>query len=87
MKDRRLFKRFIIGGVLGWITMFGLVPTVMLLGVSFMSRHTDELIDPTFSLQSYFRLFEPALGTMLAESLLMAGTATLLCLLIGYALA
>ena len=84
MKDRRLFKRFIIGGVLGWITLFGIVPTVMLLGVSFMTRHPDNLIDPSFSLQSYLRLFEPALGTMLAQSLIMAGTATLLCLLIGY---
>ena len=84
MKDRRLFKRFIIGGVLGWITLFGIVPTIMLLGVSVMSRHPDDLIDPTFSLQSYFRLFEPALGNMLMQSLIMAGTATLLCLLIGY---
>ncbi|MFW5498087.1 MULTISPECIES: spermidine/putrescine ABC transporter permease PotB [unclassified Maridesulfovibrio] len=84
MKDRRLFKRFIIGGVLGWITLFGILPTVMLLGVSFMTRHTDDLVAPVFSLDSYFRLFEPALGTMLVQSLLMAGTATLLCLLIGY---
>ncbi|WP_319763720.1 spermidine/putrescine ABC transporter permease PotB [Maridesulfovibrio sp.] len=84
MKDKLLFKRFIIGGVLGWITVFGIVPTVMLLGVSFMSRHTDDFIQPVFSLASYYRLFQPALGTMLLQSLLMAGGATLLCLLVGY---
>lgn len=84
MKDRQLFKRFIIVGVLGWIALFGIIPTLMLVGISFMTRDPDKIISPVFSMESYFRLFEPALGTMLAQSLLMAGTATLLCLLVGY---
>ncbi|WP_319544218.1 spermidine/putrescine ABC transporter permease PotB [uncultured Pseudodesulfovibrio sp.] len=84
MKDSRLFKRFIIGGVLGWMTVFGAVPTIMLVGVSFLSRHHDNLIAPTFSLGSYMRLFKPALGAMLLHSLLLAAAATALCLLIGY---
>ncbi len=84
MRDSRLFKRLVIGGVLGWITLFGVIPTLMLTGVSFLRRHPDDLIDPMFSLDSYARLFEPALGSMVLKSLLMATTATALCLLIGY---
>lgn len=84
MKDSSLFKRFIIGGILGWIAVFGVIPTLMLTGVSFLHRHPDHLIEPTFSLDSYARLFEPTLGTMLVQSLVMAATATMLCLLIGY---
>ena len=84
MKNNRLFKRFVMGGFLGWMTLFGVIPTLMLVGVSFLRRHPDDLIGPSFSLESYLRLFEPELGSMLVHSLFMAATATLLCLLIGY---
>lgn len=84
MKDSLLFKRFIIGGVLGWITLFGVIPTLMLMGVSFMRRDPDNLIEFAFSLENYLRLFQPELGSMLVHSMIMAATATLLCLIIGY---
>ncbi|XXJ18762.1 spermidine/putrescine ABC transporter permease PotB [Desulfovibrio caledoniensis] len=83
MKDS-LFKRLVVTGVLGWLVLFGAVPTLMLLAVSFLKRDPDSLISPSFSLSSYFELLQPALGSMLAESMVMAATATLLCLLIGY---
>lgn len=84
MKDSRLFKRFVIGGVIGWMTVFGAVPTLMLVGVSFLRRHPDDLVEPVFTFGNYLRLFEPALGSMLFKSLFMAGMATVLCLLVGY---
>ena len=84
MRDNRLFKRLVICGSVGWIVLFGAVPTLMLTGVSFLKRHPDDLIEPVFSLDSYIRLLDPALGTMLANSLLMAAMATVLCLLVGY---
>ena len=84
MKDNRLFKRFVIGGVICWMIVFGAVPTLMLTGVSFLQRHPDDLIAPIFTLESYQRLLEPALGFMVLESLFMAAAATALCLLIGY---
>ena len=64
--------------------VFGAVPTLMLTGVSFLQRHPDDLIAPVFTLESYQRLLEPALGFMVLESLFMAAAATALCLLIGY---
>lgn len=84
MKDNRLFKRFIVGGVIGWMIAFGAVPTLMLVGVSFLKRHPDDLVIPTFTFESYLRLFEPALASMVFESLFMAAAATALCLVIGY---
>ncbi|WP_338669644.1 spermidine/putrescine ABC transporter permease PotB [Pseudodesulfovibrio methanolicus] len=83
MKDS-LFKRLVVTGVLGWMVLFGAVPTLMLLAVSFLKRDPDSLIEPALSLASYRELLQPALGSMLAESMIMAATATLLCLLIGY---
>ncbi|EGB16279.1 binding-protein-dependent transport systems inner membrane component [Pseudodesulfovibrio mercurii] len=83
MKDN-LFKRLVVTGVLGWMVLFGAVPTLMLLAVSFLKRHPDDLIEPVLSFASYRELLQPALGSMLAESMVMAATATLLCLAIGY---
>lgn len=84
MKDKGIFKRFIICGVMGWLIIFGALPTLMLLGVSFLKRHPDDIIEPVFSLGSYAKLLEPALGSMIVHSLAMAATATFLCLLVGY---
>ncbi|WP_207260104.1 spermidine/putrescine ABC transporter permease PotB [Desulfovibrio sp. Huiquan2017] len=83
MKDN-LFKRLVVTGVLGWMVLFGAVPTLMLLAVSFLKRDPDNLIQPLLSAASYRELLQPALGSMLAESMIMAATATLLCLLVGY---
>ena len=84
MKDKNLFKRMVMSGVLGWMAVFGALPALLLLGVSFLTRHPDDLIEPVFTLTNYVRLIEPAIGSMLADSLFMATTATLLCLLMGY---
>ncbi|WP_027184991.1 ABC transporter permease subunit [Desulfovibrio inopinatus] len=84
MKGSSITKYVIIGGVLCWIALFGAVPTLMLLGMSVLTPHPSDLIAPVFSLHSYARLFAPALVTMFVESLLMAGTATVLCLFVGY---
>ncbi|MCJ2164556.1 MULTISPECIES: spermidine/putrescine ABC transporter permease PotB [unclassified Pseudodesulfovibrio] len=84
MKDNNLFQRLVLSGVLGWMALFGAVPALMLMGVSFLRRHPVDLIEPVFTLDNYVRLIEPALGSMLLKSLGMATTATLLCLIIGY---
>lgn len=84
MKDNRLFKRLTITGSIAWIALFGVVPTLMLAGVSFLSRHKDDLIEPTFTVGNYARLLDPAVATMLGHSLVMAAMATALCLLVGY---
>ena len=79
-----MFRRLVIGGTLGWIVLFGAIPTLMLTGVSFLKRDSSKFIEPIFSLESYIRLSDPAVGTIIIKSLVMAATATMLCLLIGY---
>ena len=84
MKDNRLFKRLVVTGTIAWIILFGVIPTLMLTGVSFLTRDPDDLISPVFSVESYARLLDPHLGSMLLDSFFMAGMATLICLLVGY---
>ncbi|WP_319542208.1 spermidine/putrescine ABC transporter permease PotB [uncultured Pseudodesulfovibrio sp.] len=84
MKDNRIFRRLVIGGTLAWIALFGAIPTFMLVGVSFLKRHPSDLIEQTFNFDSYLRLSDPVIGSMVIKSLGMAATATFLCLLLGY---
>jgi len=84
MKDNRLFKRLVVTGTIAWIILFGVIPTLMLTGVSFLTRDPDDLISPVFSVESYARLLDPHLASMLLDSFFMAGMATLMCLLFGY---
>jgi spermidine/putrescine transport system permease protein len=78
------FKRLAIGGVVGWIIVFALVPNLILGGASFLHRNEVSLIHPTLTLQNYGRLLEPAFFNMLLDSIVLASLAMLLCLLIGY---
>ncbi|MBI9080108.1 MAG: spermidine/putrescine ABC transporter permease PotB [Pseudodesulfovibrio sp.] len=84
MKDSLIFRRLVISGILGWIALFGAIPVLLLTGVSFLQRHPSDLIEAVFSMESYARLSDPAIGSMLFKSIMMATMATLLCLLIGY---
>lgn len=78
------FKRLAIGGILGWLIVFALLPNLILGGASFFHRHDISLLNPTLTLNNYARLFEPAFFNMLLDSVMLASLAMLLCLLIGY---
>ncbi|XPV77625.1 MAG: spermidine/putrescine ABC transporter permease PotB [Desulfovibrio sp.] len=83
MKNK-FFKTLTLVGVFGWFILFGLVPTVMLVGVSFLKGDPVKLIDFTFSVSSYEQLMDATFASMLGTSVLMAACTTVLCLLVGY---
>ena len=56
----------------------------MIIGTSFLTRDEANLIEMTFTLDNYIRLFDPLYAKVLAHSFYMAIIATLLCLVIGY---
>nr|WP_321458752.1 spermidine/putrescine ABC transporter permease PotB [uncultured Vibrio sp.] len=74
----------IITLIVGWLTLFVLVPNLMIIGTSFLTRDEANLIDLTFTLDNYFRLLDPLYAKVLMHSFYMAIIATLLCLVIGY---
>ncbi|MGR6981693.1 spermidine/putrescine ABC transporter permease PotB [Testudinibacter sp. P27/CKL/0425] len=80
----RNFQNITIAVIFGWLIFFVLVPNVLVLGTSFLTRDTSNLIDFTFSLDSYKRLFDPLYAQVMWNSLYMSGLATIICLLIGY---
>ncbi|MGV6989378.1 spermidine/putrescine ABC transporter permease PotB [Testudinibacter sp. P80/BLE/0925] len=80
----RNFQNITVAIIFGWLIFFVLVPNVLVLGTSFLTRDTSNLIDFTFSLDSYKRLFDPLYAQVMWNSLYMSGLATIICLLIGY---
>ncbi|MCS0438206.1 spermidine/putrescine ABC transporter permease PotB [Vibrio diabolicus] len=74
----------IIALIVGWLTLFVLVPNVMIIGTSFLTRDEADLIEMTFTFDNYFRLLDPLYAKVLMHSFYMAIVATLLCLVIGY---
>ncbi|WP_108650750.1 spermidine/putrescine ABC transporter permease PotB [Dongshaea marina] len=84
MKHTNTFRNFAITLIVGWLAVFVFVPNLMILVTSFLTRDDVNLIQYTFSLDSYLRLFDPLYLKVVFHSLKMACVATGICLLIGY---
>ncbi|UPQ86763.1 spermidine/putrescine ABC transporter permease PotB [Vibrio sinaloensis] len=74
----------IITLIVGWLTLFVLVPNLMIIGTSFLTRDEANLIELTFTLDNYVRLLDPLYAKVLLHSFYMAIIATLICLIVGY---
>ena len=78
------FQNIIVGVIFGWLIFFVLIPNLLVLFTSFMTKDSSNLIEFTFSLDSYSRLIDPLYSQVLWNSLYMAGIATVICLIVGY---
>jgi len=77
-------QRAIITLIVGWLVLFVLIPNVMIIGTSFLTRDEANLIDLTFTFENYLRLLDPLYGKVLIHSFYMAIVATVICLIVGY---
>ncbi|PML15469.1 spermidine/putrescine ABC transporter permease PotB [Vibrio breoganii] len=84
MSKRFNLQNAIITLIVGWLTLFVLVPNVMIIGTSFLTRDEANLIELTFTLDNYARLMDPLYAKVLWHSFYMAIIATFMCLIIGY---
>lgn len=84
MNKNNKLQKAIITVIVGWLTLFVLLPNLMIIGTSFLTRDEANLIELTFTFDNYTRLFDPLYAKVLGHSFYMAIIATLLCLVIGY---
>nr|WP_086938644.1 spermidine/putrescine ABC transporter permease PotB [Thaumasiovibrio occultus] len=77
-------KNIILTITLGWLTLFVFAPNLMIIGTSFLTRDEANLIDMTFTLDNYARLFDPLYAKVLWHSVYMSMVATFWCLVFGY---
>ncbi|EPL6588608.1 spermidine/putrescine ABC transporter permease PotB [Proteus mirabilis] len=83
-KTRKLFQNIVITGVVGWLMVFVFLPNIMIIATSFLTRDDANLVEMVFTLDNYYRLFDPMYAEVLLHSINMALVATLVCLILGY---
>ncbi|MEZ8317427.1 spermidine/putrescine ABC transporter permease PotB [Vibrio splendidus] len=84
MSKKFNLQNAIVALITGWLVLFVMIPNVMIIGTSFVTRDEANLIEMTFTLDNYLRLADPLYFKVLMHSFYMAIVATLLCLIIGY---
>ena len=67
-----------------WLGLFTLLPTLMVVAVSFLHRDEAGLIELVLTFDNYRRLLDPIYLKVFGHSLWLAGIATLLSLLVAY---
>ena len=70
-----------------WLTALMVVPCALLLALAFFQRGIYGGIDYTFTLENFGLVFDPLYAGIFLKSARIAGTATLIAVVIGYAAA
>ncbi|MEL0608765.1 spermidine/putrescine ABC transporter permease PotB [Vibrio echinoideorum] len=84
MSKKFNLQNAIVALITGWLVLFVMIPNIMIIGTSFLTRDEANLIEMTFTFDNYLRLADPLYFKVLMHSFYMAIVATLLCLIIGY---
>ncbi|MEE4359027.1 MAG: spermidine/putrescine ABC transporter permease PotB [Desulfococcaceae bacterium] len=84
MTEKSFFRRSAIGIVFFWITLFVLIPNLLVIISSFLERDPAHFIRFVFSTESYRNLFAAVFFRIFLNSFKNAFIATLVCLLLSY---
>ncbi|MCD1278552.1 spermidine/putrescine ABC transporter permease PotB [Psychrobacter sp. CCUG 69069] len=68
----------------GWLLIFALLPNILVIAVSFLTRDSSAFISLPISIDSYVRMLDPLYFEVFVHSLWMASITTVICLLLGY---
>lgn len=84
MKHNLGFRNISLSIVWGWLFLFALLPFGLIVVASFMSHSEAHFLELPLTLDNYKKIFNSIYIYIFEKSFLIAGVATLLCLLIGY---
>ena len=82
--NKNLFRTATLWLIWGWLLIFALLPNILVIVVSFLSRDSREFISLPVNIDSYVRMVDPLYFDVFVHSLWMAGITTVICLLLGY---
>jgi len=83
-KVKNPFRTATLWLIWGWLLIFALVPNLLVIAVSFLTRDSTEFISLPVNFGSYVRMMDPLYFEVFVHSLWMAGITTVICLLFGY---
>ena len=78
---------FAVTPMMGWLLLFVIIPTLMLVVISFCERDSLGRVVYTFSLENYIRAFDWKWLKILGISVWYAFLTTVICLILGYPVA
>ncbi|WP_095499037.1 spermidine/putrescine ABC transporter permease PotB [Paraferrimonas haliotis] len=81
---RDYFKWISLSLAVIWLSLFVVIPNIMVIATSFLSRDPNSFVSLPWQLDNYLRLADPLYAHILWHSITLAGIATLLCLVFGY---
>lgn len=84
LNDKNPFRTATLWLIWGWLLIFALLPNILVIVVSFLTRDTSDFISLPVSIDSYLRMVDPLYFDVFVHSLWMAGITTVICLLLGY---
>ncbi len=82
--NKSAFRTATLWLIWGWLLIFALLPNILVIAVSFLTRDTSDFISLPVSIDSYLRMVDPLYFEVFVHSLWMAGITTVICLLLGY---
>ncbi len=82
--NKNAFRTATLWLIWGWLLIFALLPNILVIAVSFLTRDTSDFISLPATIDSYLRLVDPLYFEVFVHSLWMAGITTVICLLLGY---
>ena len=80
----RLFKRLSIFSISSWLILFGFLPFLLVFIASFLTRGDQDFLIYTFSIASYFKIFDPLYLNVFIVSLKLSTISTLICLVLAF---
>ena len=78
------FRTVTLWLIWGWLLIFALLPNILVIAVSFLTRDSSDFISLPVNIDSYVRMVDPLYFEVFAHSLWMASITTVICLLLGY---
>ncbi len=83
-KKSSFFKILSINIVWLWLGIFALIPITLTFVTSFLTQDPNAIVKFALTLSNYWELFNHAYVSILIQSITLAGTCTVICLIIGY---
>ncbi|WP_201554682.1 spermidine/putrescine ABC transporter permease PotB [Psychrobacter sp. 72-O-c] len=84
LSNKSPFRTATLWLIWGWLLLFALLPNILVIAVSFLTRDSSEFISLPVSIDSYLRIIDPLYFGVFMHSLWMAGITTVICLVLGY---
>lgn len=82
--NSRTFQRATLVVIWAWLIIFALIPNLLVLLASFLTRDEDTFIAAPVTLANYLRFVDPLYIKVFLHSLSMASITTIICLVLGY---